>query len=64
MKKLISIFLMIAITAFGSACSKTTVVVKTTPKKTTKSTMPPGQAKKAAGTKSAKQFAPGQQKKN
>jgi len=26
--------------------------------------IPPGQAKKAAGTKSAKPFAPGQQKKN
>jgi hypothetical protein len=33
-------------------------------KETSKTNLPPGQAKKVAGTQSAKPFAPGQQKKN
>jgi hypothetical protein len=53
---------------FATACSKTTIV--SGPKKkpatttTTKSKpLPPGQAKKLNGDKSAKSYAPGQQKK-
>jgi len=40
----------------------TSCVVKVNSK--SKTSLPPGQAKKVAGTQSAKPFAPGQQKKN
>ena len=43
----------------ASACSKTTVVVSNKDSKK----VPPGQMKKATGSKSAKAYAPGQQKK-
>jgi hypothetical protein len=53
MKKLSLIILMLALL---SACSSKVTV-------TNKQTLPPGQAKKVTGTKSAQPFAPGQQKK-
>jgi hypothetical protein len=56
-QKMSWIFLMVLIIA--SACSKTTVIVNKDSKK-----VPPGQMKKATGSKSAKTYAPGQQKKN
>jgi hypothetical protein len=55
MKKILSFFLVIAIL---SACS-TKIAVKGSPAKP----LPPGQAKKVTGTKSAAPYAPGQQKK-
>jgi hypothetical protein len=55
MKKILSFVLVILIL---SACS-TKIAVKGSPAKP----LPPGQAKKVAGTQSAKPFAPGQQKK-
>jgi len=51
------IFLVLLVLA--SACSKTTVVVSNRDSKK----VPPGQMKKATGSKSAKAYAPGQQKK-
>lgn len=55
-------FLIIALTF--SACSKKTVVLQPKSGTTTKSgSLPPGQAKKVSGSKSAKEYAPGQQKK-
>ena len=51
------LFILVAFSLMlGSACTHKTVVVK--PGK-----VPPGQAKKMTGSKSAKPFAPGQQKK-
>jgi len=51
MKKFISIFIILSVLLTYSC--KSTIVFKA----------PPGQVKKATGTKSAKPFAPGQQKK-
>lgn len=58
-KRLLTVFLIILVAIQVSAC-KTTTVVKV-PKKVIH--VPPGQAKKMTGSKSAKPFAPGQQKK-
>jgi hypothetical protein len=55
-RKMSWVFLMMLVLA--SACSKTTVIVNKDSKK-----VPPGQMKKATGSKSAKNYAPGQQKK-
>jgi hypothetical protein len=59
MKKLANrvTWLFVVILFFSSAC-KTTVMVKNNPKP-----LPPGQMKKVTGSQSAKQYAPGQQKK-
>jgi len=43
-----------------SSCKETIIVKKTTPKKA----LPPGQAKKITGSKSAAPYAPGQQNKS
>lgn len=45
--------------AIGSSCHRKVVIVKTTPAHR----LPPGQAKKITGAKSARAYAPGQQKK-
>ena len=58
--KTYSLILFFAMTFLASAsCTHKVVIVKRTPAKS----LPPGQAKKIAGTQSAKPFAPGQQKK-
>jgi len=49
------LLLVFAITIFIASCTRNVYVVK--------KPLPPGQAKKIAGTQSAKPFAPGQQKK-
>jgi hypothetical protein len=51
------IFNLILVAIMVSACSKPIVVNKPKP-------LPPGQAKKVTGSQSAKEYAPGQQKKN
>ena len=62
MKKLISYILLSATLSLATSC--TTLVISTTPVKTNpKGKVPPGQMKKTTGSKSAKQYAPGQQKK-
>lgn len=53
--KLNSLLIFILITSLGSSCITTTHLKAKTP--------PPGQVKKVTGSKSAKPFAPGQQKK-
>lgn len=45
-----------ALSTITTSCTHKTVVVKSKP-------LPPGQAKKLTGSKSAKPYAPGQQKK-
>jgi hypothetical protein len=59
MKRLLNraAWLFVVMIFFSTAC-KTTVMVKNNPKP-----LPPGQAKKLTGSQSAKQYAPGQQKK-
>ena len=59
MKKLLNraTWLIVVLLFFSAAC-KSTVIVKSDSK-----TVPPGQMKKATGSQSAKQYAPGQQKK-
>ena len=58
MKSLVSVILILAL-ILSTGC-KTTLSIKT-PNNQIKA--PPGQVKKVTGTKSAKPFAPGQQKK-
>jgi hypothetical protein len=53
--KLTTLIIFILIIGLGTGC-KTTIQLKA-------KTPPPGQVKKATGSKSAKPFAPGQQKK-
>ena len=53
-KQLLFLFLLISI--FVVSCTRNVYIVKKRP-------LPPGQAKKVAGTQSAKPFAPGQRKK-
>jgi ABC-type oligopeptide transport system substrate-binding subunit len=56
MKHLRVVFMMMSVLALSlSSCSSTTIV--------NKKTAPPGQVKKATGSKSAAPYAPGQQKK-
>lgn len=55
------IVLLMAVVFLMSACSGHTVHAKTT--KAPAKTLPPGQMKKLTGSQSAKQYAPGQQKK-
>jgi len=58
--RLTYIFLVLAmIVMAGSSCYRKVVIVKTPPKG-----LPPGQAKKITGAKSAKAYAPGQRKKS
>ncbi|HEX5168173.1 MAG TPA: hypothetical protein VFW11_03305 [Cyclobacteriaceae bacterium] len=59
MKKLLNqaTWLFVVVLFFSAAC-KSTVMVKNNPKP-----LPPGQMKKVTGSQSAKQYAPGQQKK-
>ena len=59
MKKMINsmAWLFVVILFFSTSC-KTSVIVKGNSKP-----LPPGQAKKMTGSQSAKQYAPGQQKK-
>jgi uncharacterized protein YceK len=62
MKKIIVlIVLLIAVLFLMSNCSSHTVHAKST--KAPEKTLPPGQMKKLTGSQSAKQYAPGQQKK-
>ncbi|THU41061.1 hypothetical protein FAM09_02800 [Niastella caeni] len=55
------VYVLAMIVIFGSSCHRKVVVVKSTPKT---HRLPPGQAKKITGSKSAKAYAPGQQKKH
>jgi len=50
-----SLFIFFLISIFVVSCTRNVYIVK--------KPLPPGQAKKVAGTQSAKPFAPGQQKK-
>jgi len=67
-KPFLILFLLAAFLVFGTGCTiirpgyhhpSRTVIIKTNPN----GKIPPGQMKKATGAKSAKQYAPGQQKK-
>ena len=62
--KAFTAFLLLSLTVGATGC-KTTVTKKTTTTKSSTSAkpLPPGQAKKVYGDKSAKKYAPGQQKK-
>jgi hypothetical protein len=60
LKKFLMLYLVLILLGTAS-CTKHTMVV-IAPKAPAKS-VPPGQAKKATGSQSAKQYAPGQQKK-
>jgi len=53
------IIVLLVTLSLSTACTRKTVIVKTTPS----GKIPPGQAKKMTGSKSAKPYAPGQQKK-
>ena len=53
---------LVSLALIASSCSKHTAIV-VVPKNNSSKSVPPGQAKKASGSQSAKQFAPGQQKK-
>lgn len=55
--KMLVVTLLIGLVVSASSCSASIGTRSTTSKK-----VPPGQAKKAAGEKSAKRFAPGQNK--
>jgi hypothetical protein len=55
------VFVLAAIIMFGSSCHRRVVVIKGSP---ATHRLPPGQAKKITGAKSAKAYAPGQQKKH
>ena len=55
--KMLAVTLLFSLAFSGSSCSARIGTRSTTSKK-----VPPGQAKKAAGEKSAKLFAPGQNK--
>lgn len=55
--KMLVVALLVGLTVSASGCSARIGTGTTTSKK-----VPPGQAKKAAGEKSAKRFAPGQNK--
>jgi len=59
LRRLLTLSLVLILLGTAS-CTKHTVIV-VAPKN--QKNVPPGQAKKAAGSQSAKQFAPGQQKK-
>ena len=59
-RKTVLIVILSFCAAFMTSCAPTAVVVA--PKQTPKQA-PPGQVKKATGSKSAKAYAPGQQKK-
>jgi hypothetical protein len=59
MKIIHSILFLAILLGFGS-CSTSLVMVKTNPN----GKVPPGQMKKATGARSAKSYAPGQQKKH
>ena len=54
-------FMLAMIVMIESSCYRKVVVVKTPPAPAKK--LPPGQAKKITGSRSAKAYAPGQQKK-
>lgn len=54
-------FVLAAIVMAGSGCHRKAVVVR---KRPATHRLPPGQAKKITGAKSAKAYAPGQQKKH
>lgn len=54
-------FVLTAIVMVASGCHRKVVVVR---KKPATHRLPPGQAKKVTGAKSAKAYAPGQQKKH
>lgn len=55
--KMLVVALLVSLSISASGCSASVGTRSTTAKK-----VPPGQAKKAAGEKSAKRFAPGQNK--
>lgn len=55
------VFVLTIIVMMSSSCHRKVVVVKSSP---TTHRLPPGQAKKITGAKSAKAYAPGQQKKH
>ena len=59
MKTLRTILIIAFTLSIASACNRKVIIVKNTPSQT----LPPGHAKKLAGSQSAKAFAPGQQKK-
>lgn len=61
MKKSIILFLLVTM-FFGASCTSTTTI--STVKTNESGKVPPGQMKKMTGEKSAKRYAPGQQKKN
>jgi hypothetical protein len=54
------VFVLAMIVIVGSSCTRKVVVVKKSP---ATHRLPPGQAKKITGSKSARAYAPGQQKK-
>jgi hypothetical protein len=55
------VFVLAMIVMVGSSCHRRVVVVKNNP---ASHRLPPGQAKKMTGSKSARAYAPGQQKKH
>ena len=55
------VFVLAVILMLGSSCHRKVVVVRGAP---ATHRLPPGQAKKITGAKSAKAYAPGQQKKH
>ena len=59
--KSLSAYVCIILCVLVLASCRETIIVKSTPHS---KSAPPGQVKKATGSKSAKQYAPGQAKKN
>jgi len=57
------LLLLVMIVVLSTACARKAVVVTPTPSENPSGHVPPGQAKKMTGSKSAKPYAPGQQKK-
>lgn len=61
--KALNFVCLLAIFSVSATLQSCVVHTKATPPSASKPHVPPGQAKKATGAQSAKQYAPGQQKK-